>query len=532
MKIFNLMFALLIAVSLQAKTYYVNPTVGDDTNRGTSMAEPFKTLDRASHIRFKGSDTILLSSTSGVHRGSLELEKVDGVYVDSYGNGTAKIDAAGYLNGILIKNSKNITVNNISITADGGGVIDQEITSKMMRCGVLVTTSKKGEVENIILSNLEIKDIFFEELGFTRGKEEVKTANGSQNYGWGIRVINGSKESTIKNITVKSSKISNVAHTGIKFTGGKSLDNITVINNRVEYTGGPGMQASRVTNALFDGNDVYSSGNASDSRKWGRGSGLWTWGSSNVMISNNRFEGANGPGDSAGCHIDFNCNDVIVQYNFSKDNAGGFCEILGNNYNCCYRYNISVNDGYRKKGDNGAFQEGKVFWLSGFVGKDTKRFGPINSYFYNNTVYVDKNLVAKVAIDKAVDGVLIANNIFYIVGDSKQVLGDQYRPESDGPLKMKHILFKNNLFLHQKSWPTEMAVADIAPTYGDPKFIKNGGSRIKDYTPKNSGLIQNRGITIPMIPNDTIGIKIGLKVKFDILGNRVTGAPDMGAIEL
>ena len=42
-----------------------------------------------------------------------------------------------------------------------------------------------------------------------------------------------------------------------------------------------------------------------DTRKWGRGSGLWTWGSSFALISNNKFQNANGPADSAGCHIDF-----------------------------------------------------------------------------------------------------------------------------------------------------------------------------------------------------------------------------------
>ena len=65
---------------------------------------------------------------------------------------------------------------------------------------------------------------------------------------------------------------------------------------------------------------------------------------------------ANGPADSAGCHIDFNCDNVIVQYNLSVSNAGGFIEILGNNYNCSYRYNVSVNDGHRIKGKNNAFR--------------------------------------------------------------------------------------------------------------------------------------------------------------------------------
>ena len=114
----------------------------------------------------------------------------------------------------------------------------------------------------------------------------------------------------------------------------------------------------------FPAPQVHSSGSNDDSRKWGRGSGLWTWGSSDIIIEHNHFLHANGPADSAGCHIDFNCSNVVVQYNFSAYNAGGFCEILGNNYNCAYRYNISVNDGHRVKGENRAFQEGKTFWLS------------------------------------------------------------------------------------------------------------------------------------------------------------------------
>ena len=121
------------------------------------------------------------------------------------------------------------------------------------------------------------------------------------------------------------------------------------------------MQFSGVTDGHIHHNKIDHSGSTADSRNWGRGSGLWTWSCSNIVIEHNRFENANGPGDSAGVHIDYNCNDVVIQYNLSANNAGGFCEILGNNYNCAYRYNISINDGYRVKGVNGAFQEGKIF---------------------------------------------------------------------------------------------------------------------------------------------------------------------------
>ena len=34
------------------------------------------------------------------------------------------------------------------------------------------------------------------------------------------------------------------------------------------------------------------------------------------------------------------------------------------------------------------------------------------------------------------------------------------------------------------------------------------------------------------IENDTIGIRIGLKLNKDILGNKITNMPDIGAIEI
>ena len=52
---------------------------------------------------------------------------------------------------------------------------------------------------------------------------------------------------------------------------------------------------------------------------------------------------------------------MIVENNLSRNNAGGFIEILGNNYNCSYRYNVSINDGHRVKGKNGAFKRVKFF---------------------------------------------------------------------------------------------------------------------------------------------------------------------------
>ncbi len=523
------------------QTFYINSSTGSDSNSGQSVGAPWATLQPLGGKSLDPGDKILLAAGS-IFKGSLILEDCSGtaqkpIIVESYeDNGNSNlplIDAYGFTDGILIKNCSHIKVSGIEITGNGGGVVTSVNPKSNMHCGVLVTVSDAGSYENIQLSDLKIRDLFFEEKGVERGADEVHSANGEQSYGWGIRVINQTQGATLKNIRIENCDVENVAHTGIKVTGSnKNIEDVTISKNIVSYSGGPGMQMSGVSNALVRDNEVQYSGSSNDSRKWGRGSGFWCWGSSDILIEKNSFRKANGPGDSAGCHIDFNCNNVVVQYNLSEGNAGGFCEILGNNYNCSYRYNISIYDGYRVKGEEGAFQEGKIFWLSGYAGSDNPRTGPFNSYFYNNTIYVSKDIVAKIAVDRASSGVLIANNIFCFEGESQEVKGDQYSPETGGESSVERIVFKNNLYLNDANWPENVLIQDHDPFFGNPGYQNPGGLTAEDYIPQNASLIRNKGIPIEKIPGDELGLAIGLEVEKDFFGNPVKGLPDMGAIEM
>ncbi len=534
---------LISSTSVCANTYYFNSATGNDNNDGLSQKSALRSLYIISELQLKAGDEVLLAR-GYVYKGTIELDGVVGknknpIIIGSYESKGEEskvlplIDAIGYRNGILLTNCSYIIVKDIAITAAGGGVPDGKKIKNDMRCGVLVMTSKEGTYESIVLSNMVVKDVFYANKGVTRSKHETNSANGKQAYGWGIRFINRTANAIMKDIKVELCEINNVGHTGIKVNGAKhSIQDIKIYNNKVIHTGGPGMQMSGVLNGHVKDNQITNSGSTTDSRKWGRGSGLWTWSCSKVIIEHNSFRNANGPADSAGCHIDFNCNDVIVQYNVSENNAGGFCEILGNNYNCGYRYNISINDGYRVKKKGVASQEGKIFWLSGFIGKGRKRNGPFNSYFYNNTIYVKSDIEAKVAVDRAAEGALLANNIFYIEGNSKLVLGDQYNPEIAGESLIKDIIFKNNLFLKATNWPKDALIQDEAPIIGDPQFVNVKGKVSKDFIPQNRALIKDKGIEIPNISGDNKGLYIGLKVKQDILGNKIKGLPDIGAVEI
>ena len=444
-------------------SYHFNSVTGDNSNLGTKE-KPFKSLDFLNNIKLSNGDKILLSNGS-TFLNTIELINEDGIEISNYdseGNSELPIiNSKGKIAAIFIENSSKIKISNVEITADGGG-LNKYLHKKLktdLRAGILYIVTDKKLHSGLDILSVNIRDVFYEDPGYERNESEVRTPNGTKSYGWGIRILNLSEFGNLENISIKNSQFTNISHTAIRFIGKKEkqFKNLEIFDNIVLRTGGPGMVFNSTRNLFARGNDINYSGSFDDSRKWGRGSGLWTWGTSNAVISQNKFQNANGPADSAGCHIDFNCNDVIVENNLSRNNAGGFIEILGNNYNCSYRNNISINDGHRVKGKNGAFQEGKTFWLSGYIGRGQERNGPFNSYIYGNRVYVGKDITPKIAVDKASKGIYVANNVFYFENDPVMVLGDQYKPDKGGGTEIINVFFENNIF-YKNHWPKDVLI--------------------------------------------------------------------------
>ncbi len=495
MKRFLLIIVLVLASCSQVQygdkndvgySYHFNSVKGDNTNLGTEE-KPFKSLDFLKNINLSNGDKILLSNGS-TFLNTIELINDDGIEISNYdtdGNSELPIiNSKGKIAAIFIENSSKIKISNVEITADGGGV-NKYLHKKLkndLRAGILYLVTDNKVQDGLDILSVNIRDIFYEDPGYERNESEVRTPNGTKSYGWGIRILNLSEFGNLENISIKNSQFTNISHTAIRFIGKKEkqFKNLEIFDNIVLRTGGPGMVFNSTRNLFARGNDINYSGSFDDSRKWGRGSGLWTWGTSYAVISQNKFQNANGPADSAGCHIDFNCNDVIVENNLSRNNAGGFIEILGNNYNCSYRNNISINDGHRVKGKNGAFQEGKSFWLSGYNGNSKKRNGPFNSYIYGNRIYVGKDITPKIAVDKASKGVFVSNNIFYFENDPVLVLGDQYKPDTGGGSEIKNVFFKNNIFLNDH-WPKDVLIQPSASIILSKKDLKKIFSGSNSY---------------------------------------------------
>ncbi len=221
-----LLIVLIFQFNSFAENYYVHPVLGNDLYTGQTKAKPFKTLERIRTIKLQPGDSIFLASNT-IYQGSLIIEKQQGtvdkpivittiLWNESDTFTPAIIDFKGKANGILIQDSSGIQVSHIKLTANGFNSPD---TSISMRCGILVTNSDAKKMERIVIKNIAVKDVFYENKGFFRGEKEIKTANGTQKYGWGIRVINKSDTGSIENVKIQNCQVYSVSHTGIKLTG-------------------------------------------------------------------------------------------------------------------------------------------------------------------------------------------------------------------------------------------------------------------------------------------------------------------------
>ena len=104
-------------------SYYFNSISGDNNNIGTKE-KPFKSLDYLKKIELFYGDKILLSNGS-TFLNTIELINENGIEISNYQADSIDklptINSKHKIASVFIENSSNIKINNIEITADGGG---------------------------------------------------------------------------------------------------------------------------------------------------------------------------------------------------------------------------------------------------------------------------------------------------------------------------------------------------------------------------------------------------------------------------
>lgn len=510
-------------------TFYVDSEGGDDSNDGTNVDAPWKTLDQINALTLKPGDRVLLKAGSVFEGQSLSLRGSGSVeqpiIVDMYSgdtvgaeagqkpiinaNGIAKADfyigregdtgttsRPGVSYGVHIKNVSYIHVNNLEITNTTG--------SRQLAVGVVVEAeSGQGVVSGVHLDGLYVHDVY--------GTLTEKTApNG------GIFVITTAANGDVAHPTryddvlVQNCTVSNVSRTGIsvgsshsayyweRHPGGMIPDevknkyghtNVVIRNNYVEEPGGDAIVPQFCIAPLIE----YNISNGASQNTKGNYSAMynaaiWPWRCEDALFQFNEAYGtiSNGDGQAYDCD---SSRGTTYQYNYSHDNEGGFILLCqSQSIESTVRYNISQND------------HDSLFLVSNTTPAE----------IYNNTFYIGENLT------RIVDGGSpsnLRNNIFYNSSGKPSLAG------------WGNFTYSNNLYYGFENLPN-----DVNKIVADPMFVDagKGGSG----TEGNPAIDSLSGYALQAgSPAINKGVLIENNGGRDYQGNPISGNPDIGAME-
>ena len=392
----------------QASVFYVSSSSGDDKNDGLTPASAWKTIDKVNVMPLVPGDSIRFRS-GDVFKGKLSIVDEGGkkglpLVIAGYGTGAKPLlDGDGYLSTIHIVNSGYIHLSDIEITNDGGPAHQGD--PEDLRYGLYIenTHADGTTYEHYRFRNLNFINIY-PTINVTDDDNTGVNAHAIITSGsWGDDV----HPSRFRDMRVENCYFTRTARHATLF---KAIDSLLIRNNFFEHVGGAGMViGNNCTNILVEHNVTDHTGSKIDSRMAGRGSGIWCFRSKNLTVQHNKFMYARGIHDSYGMHIDIGNRNVVYQYNYSEGNEGGFVEILGANVNVGYRYNLSVGDGWRKRGN----RYGQIFWLAGWSGDPSNPVGSDSIFVYNNSIYVRDTIAPGIWIEEVSKNARIYNNIIY-----------------------------------------------------------------------------------------------------------------------
>lgn len=433
MKNTTTIISLLLLLSLNTlgqNIYYLCSSSENNSSKG-SLEQPFKTLTEINKVKLKPGDKVLFKKGDRfdgrlVVNGSGTEEQP--IVISSYGEGAKPIitglvdeQIGDYMAAILVKNNEHIVFDDLDVQNDRrfaprteGQSQRQAVSDSAKSYGIHILNSESDIMHNFTFRNLTVRNVYSVK---TVKASDQKAFNAFTPAGIKIEATRNTKhkEGTINGVLVENCSFVNLQRLGVHIkhnqgiSNGKNdsisrIMNVVVRNNEFQHNGGTCVLPIRTYNCLIENNMFYYPGSRIDRRMPGRGSSVWTWYCINTVIQNNTCLHIRGIWDSHGIHIDHTNQNTFVQYNYMEDCEGGFVEILGGNNNAVYRYNVSVNDGWRNDAN---WRNGNhTIWIT----EESHDHYTDSVYVYNNTVFMNRQF--STAIDAVAKNIFIYNNLF------------------------------------------------------------------------------------------------------------------------
>lgn len=392
----------------QPAAFYLSVSTGRDDNDGLSPSTAWQTLSKANSLALLPGDSLLFRA-GDIFPGQLSIKNESGseakpIFISQYGEGAKPIiDGIGYESSIHIQNSGYLHLSQLEIKNDGGP--PQAGESTKLRQGIYIenTFTDGTTFDHYYLHNLTFKNIYPTDQITDDDQTGVNAYAIKTSGSWGDDI----NPTRFNDFRIENCFFTRVGRHAALLT---AINNLEIRQNLFEHIGGAGMViGNNSSNILVEKNTTNYTGSSLDSRMAGRGSGIWAFRTTNLVVQHNKFMHARGIKDSFGMHIDIGNRNVVYQYNYSEDNEGGFAEILGANVNVGYRYNLSVGDGWRSRGN----QLGRVFWIGGWSGNPQNPIGSDSVFIYHNSVFVRDSIQPRIWIEAVTKNTRICNNIVY-----------------------------------------------------------------------------------------------------------------------
>lgn len=498
--------------------YYLDSEQGDDANDGRSPQRAWRSLDRANNQLFEPGERLLLRSGckwQGQLRPQGSGSEGKPIRIGRYGAGELPVIDQGAMEGAVVQLQDQDwwEIAGIAITASGSA------TNRHRVSGIRVAAVEARRVlHHIVIKDCELYGLHgmmkvYEDSAIWVGvpgwsDKPEGTVNGANNPGgYAPTFSTGFNGVTIEGNTIRDTdrcgilvwSTSNPSGEGLFMADLIPSRNVVVRGNRIENIAGDAILVLGSHSPLIEHNVVRRACLKSGDPQYSEAPQYWAPSSAAVWmhhctggviqhnaVYNSAKQMHNNDGMSY--NFDYYCIDCLIQYNYSKNNAGGFLLIMPTARGNIARYNISEND------------TDHVLYLQSGAGQQD------NNMVCNNTFWIDRGdaYITPYAV--------VVNNIFHVTGGATIAVRS---PEAG--------TFSNNCY-SGSGWST--LPDDPAKVTADPMFADGGAGgdnaeNLAGYSLSAASLCRRRGQ-----PIENNGGR-------DILGNILTEgtATDIGAIQ-